>query len=76
VDTLVASLLLNSPRAFTIVFTEMVVGSAVSLIVLLVFYGPYSRLILRGAHAITRNQRSFAIFLGAILLVPMVLFLV
>jgi hypothetical protein len=76
VDTLVASLLLNSPRAFTIVFTEMVVGSAVSLIVLLVFYGPYSRLILRGAHAITRNQRSFAIFLGAILLVPLVLFLV
>jgi hypothetical protein len=76
VDTLVASLLLNSPRAFTIVFTEMVVGSCVSVIVLLFFYKPYSRMILAGAHKITRNQRSFAMFLGAILLVPLVLFLV
>jgi len=76
VDTLVASLLLNSPRAFTIVFTEMIVGTCVSLIVLLFFYKPYSRLILSAAHKITRNQRSFAIFLGAILLVPLALFLV
>lgn len=76
VDTLVAALLLDAPRAFTIVFTEMVVGCTVSLIVLVFFYGPYSRLILRGAHAITRNQRSFALFLGAILLIPLGLFLV
>ena len=76
VDTLVASLLLDSPRAFTIVFTEMIVGCAVSLIVLIFFYKPYSRMILAGAHRITRNQRSFAVFLGAILLVPLVLFLI
>jgi len=76
VDTLVASLLLDTPRAFTIVFTEMVVGGAVSLIVIIFFYKPYSRLILAGAHAITRNQRSFAVFLGAILLVPLALFLI
>lgn len=76
VDTLVASLLLDSPRAFTIVFTEMIVGCAVSLIVLIFFYKPYSRMILAGAHAITRNQRSFAVFLGAILLIPLALFLI
>lgn len=76
VDTLVASLLLDSPRAFTIVFTEMVVGCAVSLIVLLFLYRPYSQMILAAAHRITRNQRSFALFLGAILLVPLGLFLV
>lgn len=76
VDTLVASLLLDTPRAFTIVFTEMVVGCAVSLVVLLFFYKPYSRMILAGAQAITRNQRSFAVFMGAIMLVPLGLFLI
>lgn len=76
VDTLVASLLLGAPRAFTIVFTEMVVGCCVSLFVLIFLYKPYSRLILSTAHSITRSKRSFAIFLGAILLVPLVLLLV
>jgi hypothetical protein len=67
-------LLLGTPRAFTIVFTEMVVGGSVSLIVLIFFYKPYSRLILSTAHAITRSKRGFAIFLGAILIVPAILF--
>ncbi len=76
VDTLVAALLLNTPRAFTIVFTEMAVGGSVSLIVLLFFYKPYSRAILAAARAVTHSRRGFALFLGAILVVPLVLFLV
>ncbi len=76
VDTLVAALLLNSPRAFTIVFTQMVVGAAVSLFVLLFLYKPYSRVILALAKRVTHSKRGFAVFLGAILLVPLVLFLV
>ena len=76
VDTLVAALLLDSPRAFTIVFTEMVIGATISLIVLVFFYRPYSRLILATAHRVTHSRRSFALFLGAIFLVPLVLFLV
>ncbi len=76
VDTLVASLLLNSPRAFTIVFTEMIVGGSVSLIVLLFFYGPYSRAVLALARQVTHTRRGFAIFLGVIMVVPLVLFLV
>ncbi len=76
VDTLVASLLLNSPRAFTIVFTEMIVGGSVSLIVLLFFYGPYSRAVLALARQVTHTRRSFAIFLGVIMVVPLALFLV
>ena len=76
VDTLVAALLLNSPRAFTIVFTEMVIGASISLIVLLFFYRPYSRLILATAHRVTHSRRGFALFLGAIFVVPLVLFLV
>jgi hypothetical protein len=76
VDTLVAALLLENSRAFTIVFTEMAVGAAVSLFVLLFLYKPYSALVLRTARQVTHTRRGFAIFLGAILLVPAVLFLV
>jgi solute carrier family 34 (sodium-dependent phosphate cotransporter) len=76
VDTLVAALLLENSRAFTIVFTEMAVGGVVSLFVLLVLYKPYSALVLRTARQITHTRRGFAIFLGAIFIVPAVLFLV
>ncbi len=76
VDTLVAALLLENPRAFTIVFTEMAVGSCVSLFVLLVLYKPYSAIILSVARQVTHTRRGFALFLGAILLVPLALLLV
>lgn len=76
VDTMVAALLLESPHAFTIVFTQMVVGAGVSLIVLLFFYKPYSKLLLATARRVTHTRRGFATFLSAILLVPLVLFLV
>jgi hypothetical protein len=76
VDTMVAALLLQSPHAFTIVFTQMLVGSVVSLAVLVFAYKPYSRLILATARRVTHTKRGFAVFLGAILLVPLVLFLV
>lgn len=76
VDTLFAALLLDEPRAFTIVFVEMVTGAAISLLVLVCFYGPYQRAILRLAHLATRDRRGFAVFLGAVLLVPAALLLV
>jgi len=76
VDTMFAALLLDSPRAFTIVFTEMVLGASVSLVVLLFLYGPYSRIILRVAHGITHQRRQMALFLGAIFVVPLILFFV
>jgi uncharacterized membrane protein YjfL (UPF0719 family) len=76
VDTMVAALLLESPRAFTIVFTQMIVGAGISLVVLLLFYKPYSRAILALSRQVTHSQRGFAVFLGAIFLVPLVLFLI
>jgi hypothetical protein len=76
VDTLVAALLLENPRAFTIVFTEMAVGAAVSLFVLAFVYRPYSRAILAAARQVTHTRRGFAAFLGAIFIVPLLLFLV
>jgi len=75
VDTLLAALLLNSPRASTIVITQMALGALISLTVLLLFYRPYSRLILGLAHAATRSRRGFALFLGAIFVVPLALLL-
>jgi Na+/phosphate symporter len=76
IDTLFAALLLDEPRAFTIVFVEMITGAAVSLLVLVVLYSPYQRLILRLAHLATRDRRGFAVFLSAVLVVPAVLLLV
>ncbi len=72
-DTLVAALLLNSARASTVVFTQMAVGALISLVILVLLYRPYSRLILTGAHTITTDRRRFAVFLGAIFVVPLVL---
>lgn len=73
IDTLFAALLLDTPRAFTIVFVEMITGATVSLTALVLFYGPYQRAILRLAHLATRDRRGFAIFLGALFVVPAVL---
>jgi solute carrier family 34 (sodium-dependent phosphate cotransporter) len=75
IDTLFASLLLDTPRAFTIVFTEMVVGAAISLVVLLLLYEPYQRAILGIARRTTASRQGFAIFLAAILVMPVVLLL-
>ena len=76
VDTMVAALLLDSPRAFTIVFTQMVVGAVISLVVLLFFYKPYSSAIINAANHITHDRRAFGTFMAAIFIVPLVLFLV
>lgn len=76
VDTMFAALLLDAPHAFTIVFVQMIVGAAISLAVLVFAYKPYSNAILGLANRITHTRRSFALFMGAIFLVPLVLFLV
>jgi len=49
--------------------------AAVSLTVLVLLYGPYSRMVLAVAGQATRNQRSLGVFLGAIVAVPAVLLL-
>jgi Na+/phosphate symporter len=76
IDTLFAALLLDTPRAFTIVFVEMVTGAAVSLFVLVFAYGPYQRAIHMLARRATRDRRGFAVFLGAVLVVPALLMLI
>lgn len=76
VDTLVAALLLNNPRAFTVVLVEMVSVALVSLLLLLFVYRPYERLVLRLVELIGQRRRHMAVFLIIILGVPIALMLV
>ncbi len=73
VDTLLAALLLDSPRGFEIVLTQMLAGGIVSLVVLVFVYGPYTRLILGVAHRVSSSRRSLAVFLASLILAPLVL---
>jgi len=76
VDKLFVTLLLDTPRAFTIIFSEMVAVFAVSLLILVFLFDPFRELILAAATRATRDRRGFAIFLGAIFVVPAVLLVV
>jgi hypothetical protein len=75
VDTLFAALLLDSPRAFTVVLTEMIVGAGVSLTVLFVFYTPYTTAILWAAHKASSSKRNLAVLMGAFIGMPVLLLL-
>jgi hypothetical protein len=76
VDTLFASVLLGGDAAFTVVLTEMVSVGIISSVVLVFFYGPYSRALLGVAHWTTMRPRNLSLFLGAIVAVPAVLLFV
>jgi predicted phage tail protein len=73
IDTLAGALILGGATAFTVVMTEMVSVAVISLVILTMFYGPYSRAILGLAHHVTRSQRHLVLFLGVIVAVPLVL---
>lgn len=79
IDTLLAALLIptpaNQPSAFVIVLTEMVTVTVISGIVLLTSYPLYQRTIERVLALILHNNRTLAIFVGMILIVPVILLL-
>ena len=75
IDTLAGALILGGDSAFTVVLTEMLSVAAISTVLLVGFYGPYSRAILASAHWATSKPRHLALFLGAIVAVPAVLML-
>lgn len=70
VDKLFVTLLLDAPRAFTIIFSEMIAVLAVSLLILVFVFGPFRDLILGAASKATGSKRGFAVFLGALFVVP------
>ncbi|MCH7697516.1 MAG: hypothetical protein IH865_01070 [Chloroflexi bacterium] len=73
IDTLFAAVVLDAPRAVTIVVVQMVLTAAISVVVLVLVYQPYQTAILGLAHRLTANRRSFVAFLAVIFLVPGVL---
>jgi solute carrier family 34 (sodium-dependent phosphate cotransporter) len=73
IDTLVAALLVGGPAAFTIVLIEMLSVTVLSLAVLAFAYTPFERTLLHTQEWVTRSNRTLAIFLGIILLIPALL---
>jgi hypothetical protein len=73
IDTLFAALLLDSPRAFTIVLVEMISGGAVSLFILILLLAPYSNTVHAVAHAVSSSRVRIAAFLACLFAAPLVL---
>ena len=75
VDTLLAAVLLNNPPAFTVVLTEMISISIVSVLILALIYRHYERTMLSVVAWITADGRNLAAFMLVILVVPLILLL-
>jgi hypothetical protein len=73
IDTLLAAVLLRNPLAFTVVFVEMVSVTLISLAILVAVYRPYQRSTLHFVNWITARNRNLAIFMAAILAIPVIL---
>jgi Na+/phosphate symporter len=76
IDTLLASVLLNNPRAVTVVLAEMLSITIVSIIILLTVYRSYERAALEFVNWVTASNRNLALFLTALFAVPIILMLV
>lgn len=76
IDTLVAALITGGPAAFTIVLVEMISVAILSLLVLLLFYRTFERVILRLQELIIRDNRTLGAFVCIMLIIPIVLLLV
>jgi sodium-dependent phosphate cotransporter len=74
-DTLVAAALLGDPRAVTVVVTHTVCTAIVSLFIVVLAYRTYERAISDALAWIIRRRRNFALLLGIILVIPVVLIL-
>jgi len=75
VDTLVAAALLGDPRAVTVIAVYAVSTTLVSLLIILLAYSFYEQIILTALARITRRQINFTLFMGVIVVVPVLLIL-
>jgi sodium-dependent phosphate cotransporter len=76
IDTLLASVLLNNPSAFTVVLVEMLSITLVSVTLLATTYRRYERWMLDAVRWVTARKRNLTLFMIAIFLTPVVLILV
>lgn len=75
VDTLVAGVLLEDPRAMSIVLVHMLGGILVSLPIILLLYQPYARAVSGALDWITRTRKHLGLFVGFIFIIPILLLL-
>lgn len=73
IDTLLATLLLDNPAAFTVVLVEMLSVTIVSIMILATNYRSYERGILSFVSWVTLRNRNLAIFMITIFVVPLFL---
>lgn len=76
IDTLFASFLVPGGGATEVVVVEMVSVTLVSVVLLAVGYGPYSRAVLGLAHLVSARPRYLGMFLAVASIVPVALLLV
>jgi sodium-dependent phosphate cotransporter len=75
IDTLLASVLLNNPPAFTVVLVQMVSITLVSAVILVTVYRRYERAMLDFVAWVTARNRNLALFMVTIFVVPIILIL-
>jgi len=79
IDTLLAALLIPRPpgqlSAFLIVLTEMLSVAAISIVALVLNYPLYQRTIERVLELILHDNRTLAVFVGLIFVIPIILLL-
>ena len=76
IDTLLAAMLLQNSAAFIIVFIEMLSILIISAAILLSTYRHYHTAILKSVAWITAKNQNLAIFMIAILVMPIILMLI
>jgi sodium-dependent phosphate cotransporter len=75
IDTLVASVLMNNPQAFTVVFVEMISVALISLLILSTVYRFYEHRVLTLANSIANSRRNLTLFMLLMVGVPIILLL-
>lgn len=76
VDTLLATVILGSSDAFTVVLVSMASVTLISLVVLILAFRPYERAMIHLVEWAAANNRSLAWFMFSILIVPLLLMVV
>ena len=75
-DTLLATVLLSSADALSVVLVSMTSVTLISLLVLLLLFRPYERLTLGIVEWAASSNRNLILFMGTILGVPLILVLI
>ena len=76
IDTLLVAVLLNNHPAITIVLVEMLSVALVSIVTLALFFQQYQSAMLSFVGWVARSNRNLILFMGVILVMPILLMLV